>query len=142
MFLYYLSEEIRMTMPKNVKLVAFPSGVNYIKNDNYIIEEVSSKHNLKDSNYKSTHHFQTPTQHIPQQTTSTPTFRTNGANIQPIQNSYFVGGGNTFTYISDMGNKIDTSDPTTRIVKQDSSSGQGQQMKQRIIYEISTEVRV
>ncbi|KAL7011161.1 hypothetical protein ACKWTF_014127 [Chironomus riparius] len=116
-------EEIRMTMPKNVKLVAFPSGVNYIKNDNYIIEE-------------------TPTQHIPQQTTSTPTYRTNGANIQPLQNSYFVGGGNTFTYISDMGNKIETSEPTTRIVKQDSNSGQGQQMKQRIIYEISTEPKV
>jgi hypothetical protein len=39
-----------------------------------------------------------------------------------------------------MGNKIDASEPTTRIVKQDTNSGQGQQMKQRIIYEISTEV--
>ena len=128
-------------MPKNVKLVAFPSGVNYIKNDNYIIEEVNSTYNLKDYKNQSTHIFQTPSQHMPQQTTSTPTYRTNGANIQPIQNSYFVGSGNTFTYISDMGNKIETSEPTTRIVKQDSNSGQGQQMKQRIIYEISTEVR-
>jgi hypothetical protein len=36
-------------MPKNVKLVAFPSGVNYIKNDNYIIEEVSLQSKLKNS---------------------------------------------------------------------------------------------
>lgn len=39
-----------------------------------------------------------------------------------------------------MGNKMETTEPTTRIVKQDTSNSQGQPMKQRIIYEISTEV--
>lgn len=56
---------------------------------------------------------------------------------QPIQNSYFVGGTN-FAYISKMGNKIETSE-STRIIKQEANNNQGQ-MKQRIIYEIATEV--
>ncbi|KAG5667830.1 hypothetical protein PVAND_015799 [Polypedilum vanderplanki] len=115
-------DEIHVNMPKNVKLLAFPSGVNYINNDKYIIEE------------------QPQPQHIPQQSTST--FRTNGTNIQPIQNSYFVGGANTFTYISKMGNKIEPTEPTTRIVKQESNNNQSGAVKQRIIYEISTEPKV
>lgn len=51
---------------------------------------------------------------------------------------YFVGGTN-FAYISKMGNKIETTEPT-RIIKQEANN-QGQ-MKQRIIYELATEVRI
>lgn len=74
-----------------------------------------------------------PSQHIHQQATS---FRANGtSNMQP----YYVGGTN-FAYISKMANKIETSEPT-RIIKQEANNTQGQ-IKQRIIYEIATEVRI
>lgn len=54
-----------------------------------------------------------------------------------MQNSYFVGGTN-FAYISKVGNKIDAAEP--RIIKQETGNSQGQ-MKQRIIYEIASEVK-
>jgi hypothetical protein len=81
------------------------------------------------------HHHQ-PSQHIHQQSTN---FRANGATqmVHPIQNSFFVGGSN-FAYISKMGNKIDSTEPA-RIIKQETNNSQGQ-IKQRIIYEIATEV--
>ncbi|CRL07558.1 CLUMA_CG020523, isoform A [Clunio marinus] len=105
-------DEIHMNVPKNVKLLAFPSGVKY--NEKYIIEETQ-----------------------PQQIHATTSFRTNGSQpIQQIPNSYFVPGTN-FTYISKMGNKIENAEPT-RIIKQEANNNQGQ-MKQRIIYEIATE---
>lgn len=122
---------------KNVKLVAFPSGVKY--NEKFIIEEVSRRRfelerNLKFPFFQSQHHQ--PAQHLHQ---ATPSFRPNGAtNMQPMQNSYFVGGTN-FAYISKMGNKIEATEPN-RIIKQEPNNNQGQ-MKQRIIYEIASEVR-
>lgn len=62
-------------------------------------------------------------------------FRTSGTtNIQP---SYFVGGTN-FAYISKIGSKVEAAEPS-RIIKQEANNNQGQ-IKQRIIYEIATEV--
>lgn len=49
----------------------------------------------------------------------------------------YLFGGTNFAYISKMGNKIETAEPT-RIIKQEANN-QGQ-VKQRIIYELATEV--
>lgn len=54
-----------------------------------------------------------------------------------MQSSYFVGGTN-FAYISKIGSKIEAIDPT-RMIKHEANNNQGQ-VKQRIIYEIATEV--
>lgn len=69
----------------------------------------------------------------------TSSYRANDAvTMQPVPNSYFVGGTN-FTYIRDvskLGSKLEQSEPA-RIIKQESNNNQ---VKQRIIYEIATEV--
>lgn len=133
---FYLTDEIHMNVPKNVKLLAFPSGVTY--NEKYIIEEVNLQHFVLALaqilfTIQSPQHLQHQ-QHIHQPATS---FRANGTTS--MQPSFFVGGTN-YAYISKMGSKIETAEPA-RIIKQEANNNQGQ-VKQRIIYEIATEVSV
>lgn len=66
------------------------------------------------------------------------TFRTNGA-IQNLQNSIIVGNQN-FTYVPKMGSKMEHSSDNARIIKNHETNNNQSQIKQRIIYEIASEV--
>lgn len=79
---------------------------------------------------KPTHHQQ---QNIHQGNTS---FRANGASsMQSIPHSYFVGGTN-FAYVSKLGTKVENTE-NSRVV-----SNNQNQVKQRIIYGIATDVKL
>lgn len=77
-----------------------------------------------------------------QQIQQTSNFRANGAsNMQTIQNSFIVGNSN-FPIFQKMGNnKVEQLNDNTRIIKNHETNNNQSQIKQRIIYEIASEVK-
>lgn len=69
----------------------------------------------------------------------TSNFRANGGAIQNLQNSIIVGNQN-FTYVPKIGTKIDQSIDAARMIKNHETNNNQSQIKQRIIYEIASEV--